>query len=69
MSIDSIIFDDNDTLEQKATKTALLYSGSTELTKQLAKLKVTHTKVQRGFKTIYVLRHKDFTNGRIEVVL
>ena len=69
MSIDSIVFDDNDTLEQQATKTALLYSGSTELTKQLARLKVTHTKVNRGFKTIYVLRHKDFTNGRIEVVL
>ena len=69
MSIDSIVFDDNDTLEQKATKTALLYSGSTELTKQLAKLKVTHTKIARGFKTIYVLRHKDFTNGRVEVVL
>lgn len=69
MSIDSIVFDDNDTLEQKATKTALIFAGSTELTKQLAKLKVTHTKVQRGFKTIYVLRHKDFINGRIEVTL
>lgn len=69
MSIDSIVFDDNDTLEQQATKTALIYVGSTELTKQLAKLKVTHTKIARGFKTIYVLRYKDFTNGRIEVVL
>ena len=69
MSIDSIVFDDNDTLEQKATKTALIFAGSTELTKQLAKLKVTHTKVTRGFKTIFVLRHKDFTNGRIEVTL
>ena len=69
MSIDSIVFDDNDTLEQKATKTSLIYAGSTELTNQLAKLKVTHTKVTRGFKTIFVLRHKDFTNGRIEVVL
>lgn len=69
MSIENIVFEDTDTLEQLATKTALLYSGSTELTKQLAKLKVTHTKVTRGFKTIYVLRHKDFTNGRIEVVL
>ena len=69
MSIDSIVFDDNDTLEQKATKTALIFAGSTELTKQLAKLRVTHTKVTRGFKTIFVLRHKDFTNGRIEVVL
>ena len=69
MSIENIIFEETDTLEQKATKTALIYAGSTELTKQLAKLKVTHTKVTRGFKTIFVLRHKDFTNGRIEVVL
>ena len=66
MSIDSIVFDDNDTLEQQATKTALIYAGSTELTKQLAKLKVTHTKITRGFKTIIVLRHKDF---KIEVTL
>ena len=66
MSIDNIVFDDNDTLEQQATKTALIYAGSTELTKQLAKLKVTHTKIARGFKTIYVLRHKDF---KIEVIL
>lgn len=71
MSIENIIFEDSDTLEQQATKTALLYSGSTELTKQLAKLKVTHTKVQRGFKTIYVLRSEKFTteDKRIEVVL
>jgi hypothetical protein len=69
MSIENIIFEDNDTLEQKATKTALIFAGSTELTKQLARLKVTHTKIERGFKTIYVLRHKDFTNGRIEVTL
>ena len=69
MSIDSIVFDDNDTLEQQATKTALIYAGSTELTKQLARLKITHTKITRGFKTIYVLRHKDFTNGRVEVTL
>ena len=71
MSIENIIFEDNDTLEQLATKTALLYSGSTELTKQLAKLKVTHTKVQRGFKTIYVLRSEKFTteDKRIEVTL
>ena len=56
MSIENIIFEETDTLEQKATKTALIYAGSTELTKQLAKLKVTHTKIARGFKTIYVLR-------------
>lgn len=67
MSIENIIFEETDSKKEKAIKTALLYSGSTELTKQLAKLKVTHTKVQRGFKTIYVLRSKDFE--RTEVVL
>lgn len=69
MSIENIIFEANDTFEQKATKTALLYSGSTELKKQMERLKVSYTKVTRGFKTIYVLRHKDFTNGRVEVIL
>ncbi len=66
MSIENIVFEPTDTLEQKATKTALIFAGSTELTKQLARLKVTHTKIARGFKTIYVLRHKDF---KIEVTL
>jgi hypothetical protein len=69
MSIDSIVFDDNDTLEQKATKTVLLNAGNNDLKKQMERLKINYSKVQRGFKTIYVLRHKDFTNGRIEVIL
>ena len=67
MSIENIIFEETDTLEQQATKTALIYAGSTELTKQLAKLKVTHTKVQRGGQVIYVLRNATF--GKIEVKL
>lgn len=65
MSIENIIFEDIDTSKEIAVKTALLFAGSTELKKQ--KLNVQHTKVQRGFKTIYVLRNKDF--GRVEVVL
>ena len=69
MSIDSIVFDDNNTLEQQATKTVLLNAGNNDLKKQMERLKINYSKVQRGFKTIYVLRHKDFTNGRIEVVL
>ena len=67
MSIENITFENIDTPKETAIKTALIYAGSTELTKQLAKLKVTHTKVERGFKTIFVLRHKDF--GRTEVIL
>ena len=38
MSIENIIFEETDTLEQKATKTALLYRGSTELKKQMERL-------------------------------
>ena len=67
MSNDLIFFEETDTLKEKATKTALLFAGSVSLTKELAKLKVTHTKVERGSKTIYVLRNKVF--GRIEVTL
>ena len=69
MSNDLIFFEETDTLKETAIKTALLFAGSVSLTKQLARLKVTHTKVERGFKTIFVLRHKDFTNGRIEITL
>ena len=67
MSIDSIVFDDNDTLKEKATKTALLFAGSVSLTKELAKLKVTHTKVQRGGSVVYILRNATF--GKVEVKL
>ena len=67
MSIENIIFEDTDTLEQQATKTALIYARSTGLTKQLAKLKVTHTKVQRGGQVVYVLRNATF--GKVEVKL
>ena len=67
MSIENIIFEDTDTLEQQATKTVLLNAGNNELTKELAKIGVTHTKVYRGLKTIYILRSKDFE--RTEVTL
>ena len=67
MSNDLIFFEENDTLKEKATKTALLFAGSVSLTKELAKLKVTHTKVQRGGHVIYILRNATF--GKIEVKL
>lgn len=67
MSNDLIFFEENDTLKEKATKTALLFAGSVSLTKELAKLKVTHTKVERGGHVIYVLRNATF--GKIEVKL
>lgn len=67
MSNDLIFFEENDTLKEKATKTALLFAGSVSLTKELEKLKVKHTKVQRGGHVIYVLRNEKF--GKIEVKL
>lgn len=67
MSNDLIFFEETDTLKEKATKTALLFAGSVSLTKELAKLKVTHTKVERGGHVIYVLRSATF--GKIEVKL
>lgn len=69
MSIENIVFEETDTLEQQATKTVLLNAGNNDLKKQMERLKINYSKVQRGFKTIYVLRHKDFINGRIEVTL
>ena len=67
MSIENIIFEETDTLKEKATKTALLFAGSVSLTKELSKLKVTHTKVQRGGQVVYVLRNATF--GKVEVKL
>ena len=67
MSNDLIFFEENDTLQETAIKTASLFAGSVSLTKQLAKLKVTHTKVQRGGHIVYVLRNATF--GKVEVKL
>ena len=67
MSIDNIIFDESDSKKDKAIKTLLLNAGNNELTKELTKIGVTHTKVYKGLKTVYVLRSKDFE--RTEVTL
>ena len=67
MNNDLIFFNSEDTLKEKATKTALIYSGSVSLKKELEKLGVNYTKVQRGGSVIYVLRHKSW--GRCEVKL
>jgi hypothetical protein len=67
MSIDSIVFDDNDTLEQKAKKCVLLFAGSSELKTQMDKLKVNYSKVERGIKVMFILRHSSF--GRAVVTL
>lgn len=67
MSIENIIFEDTDSKKETAIKTALIYAGTSELTNQLSKIGVTHTKVIKGAKTKYILRSKDFE--RTEVVL
>ena len=67
MSIENIIFEETDSKKDKAIKTLLLNAGNNELTKELAKIGVKHTKVYRGLRTVYVLRSKDFE--RTEVVL
>lgn len=63
----NIIIEETDSLKDKATKTVYLFAVSPELKNQMKRLKVEYTKVQRGFNTMYVLRHKKF--GRIEVKL
>lgn len=67
MSTDKIIIEGNETAKELAIKTTLLYAGSSDLKKQLEKLKITYSKITRGFKTIYVLRGSVI--GRVEVVL
>ena len=67
MSIENIIFEETDSVQEVAIKTCLLYAGTTELTNQLKKLGITHTKVSRGAKTIFVLRGAKI--GRLEIVL
>ena len=67
MSIDNIIFEQEDTEQETVIKTCLLYAGTTELTNQLKKLGVTHTKTNRGAKVLYILRGAKI--GRIEVTL
>lgn len=69
MSIENIIFEANDTLEQKATKTVLLNAGTSELKTQMDKLKINYSKVMKGSRVTFVLRHKDFKGGRIIVTL
>jgi len=67
MSIDSIIFDDNDTIKETLIKTVLLNAGSHRLKIELNKLKISYTKVCKGAKTSYILRGQQI--GKLVVVL
>jgi len=67
MSIDNITFEENDSPAVKATKTLLIYAGSSELKPQLAKLDVEYTKINRGLHTYYVLTSKKFDKLKIKL--
>lgn len=67
MNIENIIFEKEDTVTETAIKTTLIWAGTSELGKHLKRLKITHTKVERRDKVVFVLRGASI--GRIEVVL
>jgi hypothetical protein len=67
MSIDTITFEETDTLEQKAKKCVLLFAGGSELKKQMDKMKINYTRVEKGLKVMFILRHSSF--GRAVVTL
>lgn len=67
MSIENIIFESEDTIQQTLTKTVLLYCGSHRLKIELNKHKVNYVRVNKGAKTSYILRGKSI--GRLVVTL
>jgi hypothetical protein len=68
MSIDNIIFEKEDTINETLTKVVLLHCGTTELKKELRKNGITnYSKVVRGTKVSYILRGRQI--GRLVVTL
>ena len=67
MSIENIVFEDTDSLKDTAIKLALIFAGPNELKNQMKRLGVNYVKIERGVKTLFILRHKTF--GRVEVKL
>lgn len=55
------------TTKETAIQTVYKYAGSSGLKTQMKKQKINYTKVEKGARVSYILRHKDF--GRIEVRL
>jgi hypothetical protein len=66
-SNDNIVFSNDDTLQQEATKTVHLYSGTHKLKSEMKRLKIEYVKVNKGAFITYVLRHKTF--GKLIVKL
>ncbi len=67
MSIDNIVFEEIDSPAITATKTLLIYAGSSELKPQLKKLGVDYVKVEKGLHIYYVLTSKKFSKLKIRL--
>ena len=69
MSIENIIFEENDNFDTIAKKTVLIYAGTSGLSEQMKKLDINYSKSPKGAKVRYILRSPKLTYGRIEVYL
>jgi hypothetical protein len=67
MSIENIVFNDLDTPTEIAIKTVQIFAGSDNLRKELKRLKIEYTKLEKGVNVSYVLRGKEI--GRLIVKL
>lgn len=68
MSIENIVFEKEDTINETLKKVVLLHCGTTELKKELRKNGITnYSKVEKGAKVSYILRGAKI--GRLVVVL
>ena len=67
MNLENIVFEQEDTLQEKATKIVYLFAGTSDLKSQMQKLCINYTKVERQLKVMYILRHNSF--GRVVVTL
>lgn len=67
MSIENIVFENDDTLQQTLTKIVQINAGSHNLKTELKKYKIDYVKVCRGAFTTYVLRGANI--GRLTIKL
>ena len=68
MSIENIVFENDDTISETLKKVVLLHCGTTELKKELKKNGITnYSKVCKGAKTSYILRSPKI--GKLVVTL
>lgn len=57
------------TKEQQLTQLVNEYAGSSQLSVEMRKHKINYSKIVRGAKVSFVLRHKDIKGGRLVVTL